>query len=83
MPYIQPEFRDGAKINPVGAGELNYQITLNVIAYLQKHGWNYSNMNVIVGTLDNVKHEFQRRVMDPYEDTKIVKHGDVYPQRPR
>lgn len=82
MPYIEKQFRLEARSAPVGAGELNYQLTMLVLEYLQKNGWHYTNMNLLVGTLENVRHEFQRRVMDPYEDHQRIEHGEVYPDPP-
>lgn len=79
MPYIPQERRQVALDRPVGSGELDFQITKNVLAYLDREGWNFTTMNAIVGVLENVKDEFQRRIMYPYEDCKIIEHGDVYP----
>jgi len=78
MPYIAPEFRESAKKDPVGAGELNFKITTVILDYLASAGHNYRIMNEIVGALEQVKDEFQRRVVHPYEDLKIKLNGDVY-----
>jgi hypothetical protein len=81
MPYISPETR--APLSPVVAaakhsGELNFQLTKVVVAYLNSHGLSYQTCNDIVGALDNAKDEFRRRIQHPYEDTKIAANGDVY-----
>jgi hypothetical protein len=82
MPYIKEEHRERARKWPTNAGELNYQLTMFVLEYLATYGHTYDNMNEIVGTLENVKHEFQRRVMDIYENIKCHDNGDVYPLPP-
>jgi len=78
MPYINKIYRDRARSAPIGTGELDYKLTMCILDYLRHGGYCFSTMNEIVGVLDNVKHEFQRRVMDPYEDSKRVANGDVY-----
>ena len=82
MPYIPPETR--VYVAPLisaaakHSGELNFQLTVVVRAYLNAHGLSYQTCNDIVGALDNAKDEFRRRVQHPYEDTKIAENGDVY-----
>ena len=89
MPYIVQERRvalDGAILGLAGyenvkietTGELNYLLTLVVRKYLDTHGLKYATLNDVVGALDGAKAEFQRRVVAPYEDTKIKENGDVY-----
>ena len=55
-------------------GELNYVVTkiLKEIYPLR-----YFNINKAVGVLECIKLEYYRRVAIPYEDSKIVKNGDV------
>jgi hypothetical protein len=83
MPYIKSNIRDD--LNPcltnvkdaMTAGELNYQITELIRNY-----WigfpNYQGINDIVGALECAKQEFIRRVVNPYEDKKIIENGDIY-----
>lgn len=68
-PYIDQEART--------AGELNYQITEIIRNYWKQTG-NYQGINDIIGALEGAKAEFQRRIVGPYEDTKIEQNGDVY-----
>jgi hypothetical protein len=82
MPYIQKEFRPSAATEPVGPGELDYKLTLVILDYLARTGHNFTTMNSIIGVLENVKHEFQCRVLDPYEDKKCKDNGDVFPLPP-
>ena len=62
----------------LNAGELNYAITEMIRFYFQHRGANYTTINDIVGALECAKTEFNRRVVAPYEDTKILENGDVY-----
>jgi hypothetical protein len=85
MPYIRQEQRDElmnlqikiADMPAANAGELNFLFTLVVRAYIEKHGLNYQKINDVVGALESAKAEFQRRIVGPYEDKKIVENGDV------
>lgn len=81
MPYIKKTRRIEILRNesaPENSGELNYVITVLLKQYLEVHGLSYQTCNDIVGALENAKHEFQRRVQDPYEYKKIEENGDVY-----
>ncbi len=84
MPYIPNSDRD--HVHPgffavTTAGQLNYQITCLLDVYMTINGKNYQVMNDIVGALEGAKAEFQRRVVAPYEDQKIIENGDVYSPR--
>lgn len=80
MPYIKPNnklFLDiGAPAET--AGELNYQITSMIKRYVKEKGLSYQTINDVVGALEGAKTEFQRRIVNPYEDKKIQENGDVY-----
>lgn len=88
MPYILPAER--AKLAPAVdaftkvitkdtvAGDLNYLISSMAKAYIDAKGLRYEHLNAVVGALDSCKAEFQRRVVGPYEDSKIAENGDVY-----
>lgn len=60
------------------AGELNYLFSVLANDFIKRVGLNYENLNAVVGALEGAKAEFQRRVVAPYEDTKIQQNGDVY-----
>jgi hypothetical protein len=66
----------------VTAGELNYQLTRLVNAYIEEHGLEYRTINDVLGALEGAKLEFYRRVAVPYEDGKIAQNGDVYTTLP-
>lgn len=84
MPYILKSEREkfneaeliGMKCeNP---GDLNYVITKVIHGYLNKKGIiKYQFINDILGALSGATHEFYRRIVAPYEDTKIKENGDL------
>ena len=80
MPYIKPEAReqldDGGL--PDNEGELNYTITTLLDEYLAEYGFNYANLNQVVGVLECAKLKIYRRMAAPYEDMKMEENGDVY-----
>ena len=81
MPYIvltARQYIDGWVRSPNSAGELNYLFTSAALEYLESRGLNYQTINDIVGALEGAKAEFQRKVVGPYEDKKIIENGDVY-----
>ena len=81
MPYIDEESRQrldvgGKAKNP---GELNYLITRLVDVYLTDQiPLRYTHINEVIGVLECMKLELYRRIASPYEDEKIMDHGDVY-----
>lgn len=82
MPYIKQTIKnslgDRFVNSPDNPGELNYILTVIVRDYFRTHGANYRAANDIIGALEGAKLEFYRRVVAPYEDTKIKENGDVY-----
>lgn len=84
MPYVDQEARVrlSKTFDPLTPGELNYLITMGLQAYITRRGGvNYALLNEVVGVLECVKAEFNRRVVAPYEDKKIAQNGDVYTAR--
>jgi len=84
MPYIKPTERvdldtttEFAASAPINAGQLQYVIALLITQYLGKN-YRYQDLNDVLGALEGAKLEFYRRVVAPYEDTKIAENGDVY-----
>lgn len=88
MPYISQQTRNHLNqyLDPLAeeifasknfAGDINYSISY-ILARLTNHQLNYARANACVGALECAKQEFYRRVVAPYEDTKIVQNGDVY-----
>ena len=85
MPYIRQVRRDAmeGQLKRLGniivtAGELNYAITHLVKTWTQYWVASYTTLATVTGVLDNVKNEFYRRVIVPFEEEKLAEHGDVY-----
>lgn len=86
MPYIKKHHREifdddiNEIIKHLGycPGEFNYVITRIVRAMMIKNGLDYSAINEMIGVFECAKLELYRRIAVPYEDSKMVKHGDVY-----
>ena len=88
MPYIAPDHRVDIYQPNAGiinidhihtVGDLNYAISMMCLSFVKKlGGMSYTNANSIVGVLDCAKEEFRRRMLNPYEDTKIEENGDVF-----
>lgn len=83
MPYITQEAKTSIHHwrDPRGAenpGELNYLLTCQILSYWRGSPKNYQAINDIIGALEGCKAEFQRRVVNVYEDRKLQANGDVY-----
>jgi hypothetical protein len=84
MPYITPKDRERFEPElsqmsvPNTAGELNYLFSEIIDRYLGKQGLNYQHINDCIGALEGAKLELYRRIVIPYEDTKIFLNSDVY-----
>ncbi len=59
-------------------GDLNYIITTILTKTLDRQGIRYQTLNAIIGALECSKLELYRRMISPYEDTKVETNGDVY-----
>lgn len=81
MPYLTPSEKKALErgtIEPSTPGHLNYCFTKLALEYIELHGLEYATINDIVGALEGAKLEFYRRVVVPYENTKIKMNGDVF-----
>ena len=83
MPYVDKEIRQDSQYtikftDTPSAGELNYQLTMLVRAFLKSKGECYQTYNDIIGALEGAKLELYRRVAANYEDKKIIENGDIY-----
>lgn len=76
MPYIEKARREDIKLET--PGDLNYAFTMLAKTYLKDKGLSYQTCNDIVGALESAKMEFYRRIVIPYENSKIEQNGDVY-----
>lgn len=92
MPYIIPELRNEmereVKVENLCSyfssltwrhftGALNYLVTKIVKTKLERETHNYFHFVCCVGTLVLCVFEIVRRYVNPYEDDKIEKNGDV------
>jgi len=59
-------------------GDLNYIITKIIDRWVSSKGSSYATINEVVGVLNCVVAEFNRRVVGPYEDIKKDVNDDVY-----
>lgn len=80
MPYVKQELRPDLEAGgPIQtAGNLNFLITNLLRRYWINSPQNYQAINDIIGAVEGAKAEFTRRIVNPYEDTKIKENGDVY-----
>jgi hypothetical protein len=80
VPYIDQKARERVEgyHAPTTAGELNYLITTFVLGFLGDSP-RYADFNDAIGALECAKLELYRRMIAPYEETKIAQNGDVYP----
>lgn len=89
MPYIKEKDKGkyntyiksiSNQINRLGylerLGDMNYVITEFLLESLPFD--RYMNFIIAKVLLEDVKHEIERRLQDPYEDRKIKENGDVY-----
>jgi hypothetical protein len=58
-------------------GELNYIISSILLRIVKLKGERYARYNDLVGVLECCKLEMYRRMIGPYEDTAIIKNGDI------
>ena len=87
MPYIKPDKRNKYDrvlkdlLNILKAlppeevdGELNYVVTKIL---KEVYPLRYFHINKAIGALECIKLEYYRRIVSPYEDSKIQESGDV------
>ena len=89
MPYIKQERRQALKpaINSLATvlcdlkhtkGDLNYAVSMLIKHHIECVGSSYNTFSDITGVLNDIKVEFERQVVAPYEDAKIEENGPVY-----
>lgn len=81
MPYISAarrgELEHFPRHRPETAGELNFVITEEVLAFIKSKGLNYQVLVEVEGVLGHVAKELYRRVATPYEESAILRNGDI------
>ena len=58
------------------AGDLNFIISILLWGAFKDCPC-YTKGNMVMGVLESAKAEFYRRCLAPYEDQKILEHGDI------
>lgn len=86
MPYIEQKAREKISIDvnfgtPEGftVGNLTYILTVIVNSFVKHRGKSFQSLAEVIAALEQTTDEFRRRVVHPYEDSKIELNGDVYP----
>lgn len=82
MPYVHPDRRPELdkvvtsmiEANVKADGDLNYILFTYCKYYVKASYNNYKNFS---GELHECAHEIRRRLLGPYEDTKIKENGDI------
>lgn len=84
MPYITEDARRLVSNGkpPETEGELAYIIYCIMVDWSYRRaaatgGPNYTRLSSAVGVLETVRHEFCRRILDPYENKKREENTDV------
>ncbi len=84
MPYIKKETRDlySEEIEKLHhvidyKGDLNYVISELVGKLILRTGMSYTNASEWIDAVHDAECELRRRLLDPYEDIKIMENGDV------
>ena len=84
MPYIKDEekkkftkFIHNLTTYINSKGDLNYVICEIVGRYIAQTGVSYTKMSEKIDTVHDAETELRRRLLDPYEDQKIIDNGDV------
>jgi hypothetical protein len=86
MPYIKPARRpsldpiiDGLikRLKEIDCvkGDVNYAVTRIAVECLNEHG--YHSISDCISVLRDAADEIQRRLLGPYEDTAIIRNGDL------
>ena len=84
MPYIKKQNRERFKV-PIAElieliqekGELNYVICEIVSGLLLKYSIGYERISEWIDAVDGAENELRRRILDPYEELKIMENGDL------
>jgi len=82
MPYVKEERRPDldmvvdlmSDVEVIANGDLNYIL----YAFCKRNVKpSYNNYKNFLGELNEAAEEIRRRLLSPYEDTKIIENGDV------
>lgn len=82
MPYVTPERRrqlnDWTEVKAIGnAGELNYVVSSLMYDFVERKGLKYQVVAEVQAAVHGALVEFERRLVGPYEDQKVLENGDI------
>jgi len=84
MPYISRENRPHIDhciedLLPfiISKGDLNYTICEIVGKLILSSKISYTQISEWIDAVDGAENELRRRLLDPYEDMKVIENGDV------
>ena len=58
-------------------GDINYVICELIARIILRDGISYTRMSERIDAVHDAECELRRRLLDPYEDLKIIENGDV------
>lgn len=77
MPYVEQErakkLQEGA--SPHNAGELTFLLCDSIRRFLLTETPSFLAYADVLAALESTRHEFERTVLDPYEDSKRARNG--------
>lgn len=85
MPYIKDatkrkrirELMDMALVYIDEKGDLNFAICTLVALLILRNGIGYTKMSEMIDAVHDAECELRRRLLDPYEEIKMVENSDV------
>ncbi|MFV0421781.1 DUF6899 family protein [Oleidesulfovibrio sp.] len=84
MPYIPQDRRDvfdsfllECSKHVQTEGELNYCIYKLATLLIDNTGESYANLSMCSSAMEHAKLEWYRKRVAPYEDKKIIEHGEI------
>lgn len=87
MPYITKSLRTpldnlivqlSTEIDKLNEHQVDGALNYTISSLLKRlYGVNYYELNRAIGVLENVKQEYYRRVVAPYEEIKIKENGNI------
>lgn len=80
MPYLESKDRKRLlkTLEPKSKGELNYLITVLMVNYIDRVGLNYQNASDAMAAATDAAAEFKDKVLQPYENLKMIQNGGIY-----
>ena len=81
MPYLSDAERRAALEPteiPKTTGELNFAVSRLMARYVEEKGVSYGSISEALSGCHEAEEEFRRRILIPYEETKIESNGDVF-----